>query len=52
MEPMILIRYSAPTKLDTAPMNSICEVTSQSGEKQRYKQLSQNEEEPNWQLIE
>lgn len=48
---IVLKRYSPPTKFDTAPQGSICEVTLLTGEKHTYIQKNSDEEDPLWQQI-
>lgn len=48
----MLIRFGPPSKIDTAPVGTLCKVSNSSNKVEIYKQISQDEEHPIWVLIE
>lgn len=44
----MIIRYGPPSKMDTAPLHTLCKVANNSNVIDIYVQLSNNEEDPNW----
>ena len=49
MEHKIVIRYTAPSKMDNAPYGTIYSVTDEINDTKMYIQLSQEESHPQWQ---
>ncbi len=47
----MLIRHAPPSKIDTASTGTLCKVSNSSNRVEIYKQISQDEENPIWILI-
>lgn len=47
----MIIRYGPPSKMDHAPFGVLCKVKNSSDKVEIYKQISHDEENPNWILI-
>lgn len=48
--PDVLYRHSAPTRLDIAPVGTLCKVTVDKDRVDIYIQTSTDEENPRWEL--
>lgn len=48
----MIVRYGPPSKIDTAPVGTLCKVSNSSNKIEIYKQISNDENDPNWILIE
>lgn len=48
----MIVRYGPPSKIDTAPLGTLCKVSNSSNKIEIYKQISNDENDPNWILIE
>lgn len=47
----MIVRYGPPSKMDYAPFGSLCKVTNSSDKVEIYKQISHDEENPSWILV-
>jgi hypothetical protein len=48
----MIVRHGPPSNLDTAPTGTLCKVSNSSNKVEIYKQISHDEENPVWILIE
>ena len=48
----MIVRHGPPSKIDTAPMGTLCKVSNSTNKVEIYKQISNDENDPNWILIE
>lgn len=48
----MIVRHGPPSNIDTAPYGTLCKVANSTNKVEIYKQMSHDEELPNWVLIE
>jgi hypothetical protein len=47
----MIVRFGPPSSLDTAPLGTLCKVSNSSNRVEIYKQISHDEENPIWVLV-
>lgn len=48
----MIVRFGPPSKFDTAALGTMCKVSNSSNRVEIYKQISHDEENPIWVLVE
>ena len=47
----MIVRHGPPSKIDTAPFGTLCRVSNSTNKVEIYKQISNDEDDPHWILI-